>query len=870
MTLFRNFIIFLLALPLSAKAQVADDFSDGNFSDNPAWQGDVTDFIVNAGLQLQLDAPEAGTSNLFLQTAIADSAVWELYFKMDFPPSGSNSLRIVLQNDQEMLDDGNGYFLFIGETGSDDAVQFYRMDDGNEILLASATLGAVADAPEVRLRMLRTVGGAWTLFADYTGGQNFTEEFQTTDATYGSGDFYFGFQCKYTATRTDKFFFDDIKTEPLVPDTSPPVLLSANAISSTEVDVFFDEILDETAATEPSNYSIGNGIGEPAAAFLDAMDKTLVHLILQNQLATLTDYVLQVNGIADLEGNAAGPQNANFTFVQIETAEGFDILINEIMADPTPPVAIPSVEFIELYNRSDKVLDLEGFGFSTGGTPKTFPPYKILPKKYVLVCDEDDVDSLAIFGEVIGISGFPGLVNGGAQLTLTDADGNIIHSTVYSASTYNDPQKEDGGWTLELVNPLAPCKGESNWRASVNLLGGTPGQPNSVLDETLDAEGPNLLRAFADAAQPFSIDLFFDEGLDELAAENSASYSISGNIEIVSASLLPPANNVVRLQLDAPLAPSILYEITVSGQVVDCTGNSIGMGSATLALPEPIEAFDIIINEILFNPETGGVDFVEIFNRSDKVLNLSDLIVGNIREGIDTVVRQVETNRLLFPRKYTVFTESPSDITARYAVENEAALVSNDLPSFSNDEGNVTLFRAGPTGAVIIDAFDYREDFHHPLLDDTDGVSLERLNQDAPTQDRNNWHSAAATAGYATPTYKNSQSVPDPTSADGIFQIPEKKLSPDGDGFQDFLTVNYRTDGPGFAAQAKIFDAEGRLVKTLFNNELLATEGFFRWDGDTDRGGKARVGIYVLWVQLFHPDGTVKVFKDTCVVAGRL
>ncbi|HFA51734.1 MAG TPA: hypothetical protein ENJ95_22185 [Bacteroidetes bacterium] len=862
--------VFLFSLPYYFNAQVQDDFSDGNLTTDPSWQGDAADFVVNDELQLQLNAPGAGTSNLFLQTNIADSAMWELYFKMDFSPSGSNSLRIVLQNDQAGLDAGNGYFLFLGETGSSDALRFFRMDDGAETLLASATVGAVADAPEVRLKMMRKTGGNWTLLVDYSGGQNFEEEFQIEDATYGGGDLFFGFQCKYTSTRTDKFFFDDIKTGPLLPDISPPVLLSATAISPDEVDVFFDEKLEETAATEPSNFSINNGIGQPAAAFLDATDQTIVHLSLQNPLANMTDYILQANNIADVEGNIAAAQNAAFTFVQTETAAEFDLLINEIMADPTPPVAIPPVEFIEIFNRSDKVLDLEGFGFSSGSTPVAFPAFQILPKKYALVCDENDVDSLTLFGEVIGLPGFPSLVNSGDELTLTDAEGNIVHRTAYSTSTYGDPQKDDGGWTLELINPQAPCKGESNWSASVSLLGGTPGQPNSILDESPDVDGPNLLRAFATPSQPSRIGLFFDESLDKISATDVANYSVSNGIQIMSAVISPSANDAVRLDLVAPLQPSVVYEIRVGDQLKDCSGNPISENKTTLALPEAIGPDDLVINEILFNPEPGGVDFVEVFNRSEKVLNLGDLIIGNVREGIDTTVRQVRFDRLIFPGEYAVFTEAPADILGRYHVENESALISNDLPAFNNDAGNVALFRTAPTGVVIIDAFDYEEGFHHPLLDKTDGVSLERLNPEAPTQDRNNWHSAAATVGFATPTSKNSQAIADPTSAVDFFDIPEKKLSPDGDGFQDFLLVNYKTDRPGYTAQAKIFDAEGRPVKTIFNNELLATEGFFRWDGDTDRGDKARIGIYILWVQLFHADGGVKEFKETCVVAGRL
>ena len=871
MSILKNLAIVLAFLPVVMLAQISDDFSDGDLTNNPAWMGDIANFIVNNESQLQLNAPSAGASLLYLPTAISDSAVWEMYFNLDFAPSGSNSLTIVLQSDQPSLLDGNGYFLFLGETGSDDAIHFYRIDNGSSVLLESATIAAVANEPTVRLRVEKQLGGIWSLLVDYAGGQNFQTEFTLTDDTYGGGnDLFFGIQCEYTATRTDKFFFDDISVAPLLPDTEPPVLISANAISSTEVDVVFDENLEEMSATEPANFTISPNIGQPAAAFLDAVDKTLVHLSLQNPLVSLNDYVLTVEKIADLEGNIGDAQTTNFSFVEIETPVEFDILINEIMADPTPSVTLPPVEFIELYNRSDKTLDLEGYGFSSGSTPQVFQSYLLQPKSYVLVCDEENIDSLTIYGDVIGLNSFPSLVNGGDELTLTDATGNVVHFTTYSADTYGDPQKAEGGWTLELINPLAPCQGETNWRASNSLLGGTPNQPNSVLDETPDSQGPNLLRAFAIVSQPTVIELFFNEGLEKTAAEDIGNYIISNAAEVATATLLSPTNDKVRLQLSAPLMPSIIYEITLTDSITDCTGNFVQNKNATIALPEPIEAMDIIINEVLFNPSVGGVDFIEVFNRSEKVLNLGDLVIGNLRDGIDTIVRQISMDKLLFPNEYAVFTEDPNGVKSIYEIKNEAAFLTTDLPSFNNDEGNVTLFSGGATGVVIVDAFDYHEDFHHPLLDDPDGVSLERLDVNAPTQNRSNWHSAAAVAGYATPTFQNSQAIEDQNPVTDFFEIPEKKLSPDGDGFQDFLLINYKTNEPGYTAQIKIYDIEGRLVKTLLNNELLATEGFLRWDGDTDRGGKARLGIYIMYAQVANPDGTVREFKETCVVAGRL
>ncbi|MFQ5446216.1 MAG: lamin tail domain-containing protein [Saprospiraceae bacterium] len=863
-------LALLLPVAISLHAQVQDDFSDGNLNENPTWLGDANDFQVNAAFELQLNAPAAGISILYIPVTEADSAVWEFYFRLGFNPSNANNLRIYLQSDNETLTAGNGYFLSAGEDGSADAIRFFRQDAGTATLLASATAGAVAISPGVRVKVIRENGGLWTLFADYAGGQNFTQELTTTDATYAGGNQYFGFHCTYTATRKDKFFFDDVSVLPLLPDTEPPVLLSAAPVSPAEVDVFFDEPLDELSAGEPANYFLNHGIGEPMAAFPDDTDPTLVHLSLAASLQNLVDYTLTVANVRDVSGNAAPSQDASFTYVEVEEAVAFDVLINEIMADPVPPVALPQVEFVELYNCSGKVLDLEGFGFSSGGTPQLFPAHLLLPGEYVLVSDDSNVDSLSSFGEVVPLANFPALTNDGDELTLFGPSGNVIHHVSYSLGTYKDAQKTGGGWTLELINPLAPCSGEENWRACTNLLGGTPGQSNSALDAVPDEQGPGLVRVFVSPDYPGELQLFFSEALDKTNAENPGGYTISNDIEITASMLLPPGNDAVLLQLSTLIQPGVLYEVSVSNEVTDCIGNPASSNPVTFALPEPVVAQDIVINEILFNPQTGGSDFLELYNRSNKVLNIGSLIIGNIREGIDTAVAQIGKDRLLLPGEYTVITEDPGDIQLRYTVLRPDALLANDLPPFNNDAGNVTLYRPDVAGTIIIDAFDYSEDFHHPLLDDPKGVSLERISPEAPTQGWSNWHSAAEAAGFATPTYRNSQFTGSPAASSGFMDIPEPKLSPDGDGYQDFLVINYKTDRPGYTVKVSIFDSQGRLVKKLVNEELLATEGFFRWDGDTDDGTKARLGIYVVWARFFNPDGVVRAFKKTCVVAGKL
>jgi hypothetical protein len=68
-----------------------------------------------------------------------------------------------------------------------------------------------------------------------------------------------------------------------------------------------------------------------------------------------------------------------------------------------------------------------------------------------------------------------------------------------------------------------------------------------------------------------------------------------------------------------------------------------------------------------------------------------------------------------------------------------------------------------------------------------------------------------------------------------------------------------------------IFTATGIKVYQLASNALLSAEGFFTWDGRTDKGRIANVGIYVLYFETFNPQtGKRKQEKLPIVVSSRL
>lgn len=544
-----------------------------------------------------------------------------------------------------------------------------------------------------------------------------------------------------------------------------------------------------------------------------------------------------------------------------------DVVIDEILADPNPAVNLPDAEFIELKNTSGKDINLNGWkltSLSTGS--KSFPSYLLSADSFVIITASSNSDLFAPFGKVIGISSFPALDNSGTTLSLISKEGVTIHSVSYDNTWFQNDVKSSGGWSVEMIDTHNPCTGANNWKASTDIRGGTPGAKNSVDANNPDNIAPALLRAAA--VDSIHVVLTFSEPVDSAKAAVTANYNISDGISTpVDAVAIFPVFNKVQLTLAAPLLKSKVYTITADN-ISDCSGNLIqAVKTVRVGLPVVIDSFDIAVNEILFNPKPNSVDYIELYNRSNKIFNLKDVYIAG-RSGANALsgLSQLTTdNILLFPGDFFVVSENSSIVKQNFTAKNPDNFIDAAMPSFPDEEGVVVLLNAQ---GQIIDELHYSFDWHFALIDNKEGIALERIDYNKPTQNKENWTSAASTAGFGTPSYQNSQFRTD-VSVKGDLTVTPKTFSPDNDGFDDFTTINYQMSELGYVANITIFDAAGRPVKALAKNVTLASTGSFRWDGLNDKFIKVPTGIYVIYTEVFNLNGKKKSFKNTVIVAAR-
>lgn len=1137
----RKTFLFLLLIPLAGFCQFTDDFSDGDFTNNPVWSGESTEYKIGvispSNNVLQLYATVAyttpsDTAYLCAANTLVNNTEWQFWVKLSFQTSANNNTRVYLMSDQQNIEGSlNGYFVQVGE--ANDSIALYKQTGTTLSKIINGTIAYTNNSTNIlRIKVTRDNSGNWNLYSDPVGGSAFLLEGSGFDNSFTSSS-WFGVFCKYTSSNdTAKFSFDDFYVGPIIVDTTKPVINSVFVSSTTQLDVYFSETVSTATAETLTNYSVDNSIGNPSTAVKDAVDGSLVHLTFSSSFVQGTVYTITVSNVQDLSNNTMVADTRTFA---LYTPKAYDVVINEIMADPDPPVGLPNYEFLEIYNRTPYALNLLNWKLAVGSSDKIFPSVIIEADSFLILTSSVAVADLSAYGPTVGFSSFS-LTNTGAVIILSDSLGHIIHSLSYTDTWYHDGSKDDGGWTIEQTDPSNPCAGETNWNASMDASGGTPGKTNSIFASNPDTDPPQL--SSVNVITATSIQLNFSEPLDSTTLVNPLTYSIDNSIgNPTGIALVAPDYSKVILTLGSSLAQNILYTCTVTDTISDCAGNTsvsiskqfalynpvqfdvaineimadpdpsvglpgeeyvelynrtvypismrnwmFGMGSTIKQIPdatidphsyilltssggqsamsyygtslavtsfavsnegealtlydssyhvissvfftddwyrdtykkdggwsleqidplnpcggaenwkasigplggtpgtvnsvnasnpdniipelvrvslitnntiqvyfsEPMDSLyllntlnytidngigdplvadpvspdyisvildftpsiqagtiytitivdtlydcvgntlavnssarfaipqtpllnDIVINEILSNPKDDGVDYIELYNRSAKIVDLKELVLSSY-DTINSVLTDVEniTNDgyLLFSSEFVVLTTNPAMVKDQYYTLNPNWFISmSAFPSYNNDDGIVVLSLKNQTG--IIDMLTYTADMEYALLSSTDGVSLERINYDRASDDKTNWHSASETAGFGTPAFKNSQYSEGVPAEDPVSVSPEI-FSPDNDGNNDVLNINFTFDIPGYMLNVTIYDASGRLIRNLIKNIMLGTSGTFSWDGITEDNEKARIGMYIIYFEVFDLDGNVKHYKKSAVLASKL
>jgi len=263
----------------------------------------------------------------------------------------------------------------------------------------------------------------------------------------------------------------------------------------------------------------------------------------------------------------------------------------------------------------------------------------------------------------------------------------------------------------------------------------------------------------------------------------------------------------------------------------------------------PPQITGVIINEIMYMPDTktGQTEWLELYNHTNSVVDISGWKIVDAAGKIGTLPDDV----LIEPHKYTILTGNIEDFKKQFP--NVKKVWEIRLPSLNNT-GDTVILKDRDERKIDLVVYEGKSE--------TRGRSLERVNPDLPSGDMKNWRTSIDLGG-ATPGRKNSVSW--------IFSSDKPKLEVVPQRFNPSVQhtkISYEVDIDAIVT-IKIYDLEGRLVRTLIDEREAGGAQTINWDGKDNRNRKLPVGVYICQI-VSKVDDKVQTTAKTVIIAQKL
>lgn len=557
------------------------------------------------------------------------------------------------------------------------------------------------------------------------------------------------------------------------------------------------------------------------------------------------------------------------SIVTLAPAHPLDVVMNEIMVE----IVSPEPQWIELLNTTQDTIDIAGWTLTVKGhTPVVIPPLNtLIPADSMQILSSNDT-ALSHYRKIpvqrIVLISVPHMDYGGSTLALHDALGNLIDSAWYDGSWI-----KGYGISLERIDPAHIGYDSTNWGACIDSTGSTILRPNSIRIKNYDLALTNA--SVSDTSVTITIT---NVGIDTVT-HTSLTLRIGAFDTIVQPlSIDLPSEHSLVVTFPLPqnfygLFPAMVY-------IVDPLDENPTNDTLRCSVSPPIPQDSLVINEIMFDPQPDGCEWLELYNLSNEWISMDStrLITGESRQGEYT---HVIPPLVIAPDSFGIITANDS-IYARYPAllgRNSIAQLGESSLDLGIDSCFVVLHNnASPTmlDSITIDSVHYFKSWQQSLLKKTfAGISLERKDPRAASNDPNNWRASLDTLG-ATPLATNSgdtSSTTTPAPSGTVFaaSFSPNPFSPDGDGFEDVSVLTVETgNSTQWAMQVKLYDASGRLVRTLTNATTVLGSIALTFDGKRDNGQTLPPGLYTVLVELTSASPVQTLKQETgVVIAGK-
>lgn len=539
------------------------------------------------------------------------------------------------------------------------------------------------------------------------------------------------------------------------------------------------------------------------------------------------------------------------------------IVISEIMYAPAGDMP----EWIEGFNATDQTVSVSGWKSSDAGSTRSPIAGRnaAVPPRSYFVITTDTVQFLNYFSGPAQLfqSSFSALNNTTPDaVVLYDERGAVMDSV-----SYRQTWGGSNGESLQRFDLYGSSADSANWRSSVP----SPGIENSVGRKDDDISlSPVIITKQSDDFLVHTV--VRNSGRNPAAQISVVMYHDINNDAAGQTDEVIDTEIIGLLDVDADAAVSFRGTIADPGKhriIVRAEYDNDRDPSNNAASGWLINSFlprTVVINEIMYEPVTGHAEFVELLNRSGDTVDVAgwNLMDQPGSSGSRTVIPLSASMQKIPPNGF-VLAASDSSVFNEYPALLHSPVVIHSALSLSNSGEDLVL--TDLTG-IPIDSIRYSPAWHlHSVI--TSGRSLERIDPNGSTNDSRNWSSSVARSG-ATPGRNNSIVIGSAAAGSAMTLVPNP-FSPDQDGFEDFLSINFSLPAASSTIRVRIFDVAGRLIRRLAGGEPVPASGSLIWNGLDDDGHRVRIGMYIILFEAFDNfGGTVKTMKDVAVVARKL
>jgi Lamin Tail Domain len=545
--------------------------------------------------------------------------------------------------------------------------------------------------------------------------------------------------------------------------------IGLNSISNFTIEIYHDLNFDSIPQTEEFYKQINGG-------YLDIGESQLYSEVINGYAEGQNDYIVNINFNSDdnFENNTA---SISFIGVKLNEVRG-DIVINEIMHSPKSP----EPEWIEIYNRSSKNINLKNYQIAdlADTTKILFDEIILLPKGFFVFADDSSFTELYHDIQNFIVCSLPNLNNSDDRIMILDSLDRVIDSVFYDNSWGGK-----NGKSLERVSSETESNDSTNWISSVLP---TPGRVNNstIKENDLSLAELSMEKSFGILGEDFEIkikinnvglnqignfgiEIYHDTNLDSVSQIDELIHNLNGENIGVGDSLQ------YTVSLSDFFAGPNRYIIEVISNADDNIENNIRCISFVGVVLNEVRG-DIVINEIMHSPSSSESEWLEIYNRSSKSINLKNYQVADLTDTTEALSKDV----ILNPNKFFVFADDSSFIESNPTVQN---FVIGTIPNLNNSDDRIMILDSLNR---IIDSL-----YYYDRWGGKNGKSLERFDVEEPSVDSVNWGNTKMSVG-GTPGQVNSISVKniDIESTEIIFTPAKPK-------YGDDITISIKTKNVG-------------------------------------------------------------------------